>query len=237
MKYFEMHDEVYEKLALDGKVSWDGLKSPEQLLGHEINLAISERIDHYLPQKNLKKAIDFGCGTGTAALYLATLGFDVLGYDVSPKAIEIANQNKTKLNLNATFAVADLTELERVNADFSVDSSLLHCLVDIQHRKKFFSLCADLTFIHTMIESEDMSDLLSGDYLTLKDGILWSTGPDRWQMDWHDIDGRQMFKHRRISTLEDFLKEVESNGFEVLEYCLKPNERSSDTFVGWIKRK
>lgn len=55
------------------------------------------------------------------------------------------------------------------------------------------------------------------DYLTFKDGVLWSTGLDRWDMDWQDIDGQKMFKHRRISSEKDFLQEVEDNDFEILE--------------------
>jgi len=237
MKYFEMHDEVYESLAKNDKVSWDGIDSPEKLFDHEVNIALAERIDYYFPQKVGVKAIDFGCGTGTASLYLAKLGFNVKGFDVSPKAIEMANKNKEALNLKAEFRSCDLTELHDLEADITVDSSLLHCLVDREHRNKFFELCSDLTFIHTMIEADDMSDMTDRDYLTFKNGILWSTGPDRWDMDWHDIDGKRMFKHRRISSENMFLQEVEDNGFEMLEYYLKPQEKSSFTLVGWISRK
>lgn len=237
MKYYEMHDEVYEKLSEEGKISWDGLTSAEDLFDHEINIALAKKIDHYFPIKNGKKVIDLGCGTGTAALYLAKLGFDVEGYDVSSKAIEIADKNKQTLNLSAKFEVKDLNSLEKVQADLTVDSSLLHCLVDEDHRKHFFDLCSDLTFIHTMIESSDMTDMLDRDYLELKDGVLWSTGPERWKMDWHYINGRPMFKHRRICRIQEFLAEVEENGFEVLEYYLSPNEKNPDTFIGWIRRK
>tara|TARA_R110000868_G_scaffold117600_11_gene312368 strand:+ start:32540 stop:32842 length:303 start_codon:yes stop_codon:yes gene_type:complete len=82
MKYFEMHNEVYESLAQKGKVSWDGHTSASELLNHEINQALSKKIDHYFPDKTGKKAIDLGCGTGTAALYLASLGFEVLEYNL-----------------------------------------------------------------------------------------------------------------------------------------------------------
>lgn len=232
-----MHDEVYESLAKNGKVSWDGIDSPEKLFDHGVNIALAERIDHYFPQKDGVKAIDFGCGTGTASLYLAKLGFDVKGFDISPKAIEMANQNKDALNLKADFKACDLTELNYMEASLTIDSSLLHCLVDRDHRKKFFELCSDLTFIHTMIEADDMSEMTDRDYLTFKDGVLWSTGLDRWDMDWHDIDGQKMFKHRRISSEKDFLQEVEDNDFEMLEYYLKPQEKSSSTLVGWIRRK
>lgn len=232
-----MHDEVYENISRIGKVSWDGLDTAEELFNHEINLAIAKRVDHYFPKKENKKAIDFGCGTGTVTLYLANLGFEVKGFDISPKAIEMANENKTALKLNAEFKACDLTQLNNLEADLTVDSSLLHCLVESEHRRKFFDLCSDLTFIHTMIESEDMSEMTGREHLTFKDGILWSTGPDRWEMDWHNIDGRKMFKHRRISSEKGFLQEVEKNGFEVLEYDLKVNEKNPCTLIGWIKRK
>jgi hypothetical protein len=37
--------------------------------------------------------------------------------------------------------------------------------------------------------------------------------------------------------MRNFLKEVEENSFEMMEYYLKPQEKSSYTLVGWIKRK
>ena len=36
------------------------------------------------------RALDVGCGTGTNALWLAQRGFDVLGVDLSPLAVEKA---------------------------------------------------------------------------------------------------------------------------------------------------
>ena len=232
-----MHDEVYEKLSKDGKVSWDGLDSVDLLLGHHIPVALAQKINHYFPIKKGLRAVDLGCGTGPAALYLAKLGFDVRGYDVSTKAIEMAIQNMHALKLNAHFEAKDLLQIKRTSADLTVDSSLLHCLVDDEHRRHFFNICSDITFIHTMIETSDMSEMTDRDYLTFKDEVLWSTGPERWDMDWHEINGKKMFKHRRILSEKNFLKEIEANGFEVMEYFLELNEKSSSTFIGWIKRR
>jgi len=36
------------------------------------------------------KALDVGCGTGTNAIWLAQRGYDVLGIDIAPKAVELA---------------------------------------------------------------------------------------------------------------------------------------------------
>jgi 2-polyprenyl-3-methyl-5-hydroxy-6-metoxy-1,4-benzoquinol methylase len=41
------------------------------------------------------RALDVGCGTGTNALWLAKQGFDVLGIDVAPVAIEKARKKAT----------------------------------------------------------------------------------------------------------------------------------------------
>jgi len=232
-----MHDEVYERLAKKGKVSWDGIDSPEKLFDHDINISLAKRIDHYFPEKAGRRVVDLGCGTGTAALYLASLGFSIKGFDVSPNAIDMANKNKEALGLEAEFEACDLIELNHFEADLTIDSSLLHCLVDKEDRKKFFSLCSGLTFIHTMIESKDMSEITDRDYMTFQDGVLWSEGPKHWDMDWHDINGLKMFKHRRISSENGLLKEIEDNGFEMLEYFVKSQNKSASTLVGWMKRK
>ena len=36
------------------------------------------------------RALDIGCGTGTHALWLANQGFDVVGIDIAPRAVELA---------------------------------------------------------------------------------------------------------------------------------------------------
>lgn len=64
-------------MIASGKISWDAIDKPEELLNHEVNVALAERIDHYFPKKEGIKAVDFGCCTGTASLFLSKLGFEV----------------------------------------------------------------------------------------------------------------------------------------------------------------
>lgn len=236
MKYYEMHNHVYEKLAENGKVSWDGVTDPSELFNHDINLSLSKRIDKYFPTKSGKSVIDLGCGTGTASLYLARLGFEVYGVDISQKAIEIANENKKNLGLSAKFEVHDLTTLKKTSSDLVVDSSLLHCLVDDRDRKKFYNLCSNMAFIHTMIESDDMSSILDKEHFTLKDTILWSKGPEDWDMDWHTINGQKVFKHRKILSKESIFSEIKENGFEILEFDITPQEKNPSILTSWIKK-
>lgn len=49
--------------------------------------------------KEAKKIIDIGCGVGSVDLYLGSMGKNVLGIDVSKKAVQIARKDSLYLNL------------------------------------------------------------------------------------------------------------------------------------------
>ena len=75
------------------------------------------------------KTIDIGCGAGNYAIYLASVGFDVTGVDISPSAIAIAEANAKEENVSCRFVVADvlggLAEIAET-FEFAYDWSLLH---------------------------------------------------------------------------------------------------------------
>jgi SAM-dependent methyltransferase len=56
------------------------------------------------------RALVIACGTGRNALYLAKLGFEVTGVDISEVAIEHASREAESRGLAATFVVADLDD-------------------------------------------------------------------------------------------------------------------------------
>ena len=75
------------------------------------------------------KTIDMGCGAGNYAIYLASVGFDMTGVDVSPSAIALAEANAKKKGVTCRFVAADvLGGLEEIaeTFDFAYDWSLLH---------------------------------------------------------------------------------------------------------------
>ena len=75
------------------------------------------------------KAIDMGCGAGNYAIYLASVGFDVTGVDISPSAIALAEANAKEKGVACRFVAADvLGGLEEITEtfDFAYDWSLLH---------------------------------------------------------------------------------------------------------------
>ncbi|MCC6581187.1 MAG: class I SAM-dependent methyltransferase [Phycisphaeraceae bacterium] len=70
----------WEQRYRQGDLPWDaGFVSPELQLR--------------LPETGLKQgvAVDIGCGTGTNTVWLAQQGFEVVGMDLSPRAIELAS--------------------------------------------------------------------------------------------------------------------------------------------------
>ena len=77
------------------------------------------------------RAVDFGCGAGNYAVYLAGKGFDVTGIDLSPTAIDIARQHANEKGVTCTFVAADvLGDLDEVRGPFGLayDWELLHHL-------------------------------------------------------------------------------------------------------------
>jgi SAM-dependent methyltransferase len=53
-------------------------------------------------------AIDLGCGTGTNAIYLASLGFDVTAADISPTAIDRCRMRRATTDVRIRCLQADL---------------------------------------------------------------------------------------------------------------------------------
>ncbi|MHA2390503.1 MAG: class I SAM-dependent methyltransferase [Promethearchaeota archaeon] len=85
------------------------------------------------------KTIEFGCGIGNYAIYLAKMGFEVTGVDISKTAIEIAKENAVKQNVVCDFRVADVVgDLRGIKEkfDFAYDWELLHHIFP-EKREKF----------------------------------------------------------------------------------------------------
>jgi len=58
------------------------------------------------------RALDVGMGQGRNSLFLARLGWDVTGVDISDKAIDLAQQEPTRLGLKINCVVADIAAFD-----------------------------------------------------------------------------------------------------------------------------
>ncbi|MBR8826385.1 MAG: class I SAM-dependent methyltransferase [Gomphosphaeria aponina SAG 52.96 = DSM 107014] len=72
---------------------------------------LQDWLDKYPPAGEGKSALVIGCGLGDDAEALATCGFEVTGFDISPKAIAWCNQRFP--NSRVTYQVADLFALDQ----------------------------------------------------------------------------------------------------------------------------
>lgn len=76
------------------------------------------------------RAVELGCGTGTNAVYLAQVGFEVTGIDLAPTAISEAQQKAEQANVDVRLFVADVCRLETDlgRFDFLFDRGCYHCV-------------------------------------------------------------------------------------------------------------
>ncbi|ORB32208.1 class I SAM-dependent methyltransferase [Mycolicibacterium parafortuitum] len=77
------------------------------------------------------RVLDIGCGAGEHTLLLAAAGYDVLGVDGAPTAVEQARQSAEARGVAARFEVADALALGTDTAyDTIIDSALFHIFAD-----------------------------------------------------------------------------------------------------------
>jgi SAM-dependent methyltransferase len=85
------------------------------------------------------RVLEVGCGTGTNALWLAAHGFDVLGVDISLRAIAKAQAKADAADARGRFLVLDFlaAEIEQTAFDFVFDRGVLHVFDDASDRAEF----------------------------------------------------------------------------------------------------
>jgi SAM-dependent methyltransferase len=118
-------DEIYRNIPLE-EIPWNIETPPDAL----VELVNNGKVKPC-------KTIDLGCGTGNYAIYLASVGFDVTGIDISSTAIKIAKENAKKKRAKGNFLVANvLSKLDEVKErfEFAYDWELLHHMFPEQRR-------------------------------------------------------------------------------------------------------
>jgi SAM-dependent methyltransferase len=91
------------------------------------------------------RALEIGSGTGTNALWLAGQGFDVLGIDVSERAVEMATAKARSHGRRVTFAMHDVLEDTLAGPfDFVFDRGCFHVFDEPEQRARFAQRVADL---------------------------------------------------------------------------------------------
>ncbi len=92
--------------------------------------------------KLIGRVLDIGCGTGEHALMAASMGYEAVGIDMSPRAIDIAKTKAAERGLEPRFIVGDALRLVEVRELFDtvLDCGLFHVLDDEERARYVGSL-------------------------------------------------------------------------------------------------
>jgi SAM-dependent methyltransferase len=129
------------------------------------------------------KVLDIGCGAGEHTILLTRLGYDVLGVDAAPTAIDQARANAAAKGVDARFAVADAMNLgDEQRYDTIVDSALFHIFDDADRSRYVASLHAALRpggVVHVLA----LSDKGRGFGPEVSDAVLRDAFADGWVLE------------------------------------------------------
>lgn len=102
--------------------------------------------------------LDIGCGLGEHTILLARLGYEVLGIDFAPHAIEQARANAAAHGVNARFEIGDAFDLDAATPyDTILDSALFHIFDDADRTRYVESLrrvCRAGGYLHVLALSD-----------------------------------------------------------------------------------
>jgi len=85
-----------------------------------------ERIAKFFKEKGVRKILDIGSGTGRHLIFFSKKGFEIYGFDASPKAISLAKEWLAEEKLNVEL------KLNRMEAKFPYDDDFFDAIISIQ---------------------------------------------------------------------------------------------------------
>ena len=91
-------------------------------------------------RRPVQKLLDLGCGDGTTGLFLAGLGYQYLGIDISEAAIERARQRAAESGVDARFEVENVLDLHTfptTRFQIVIDCYCFNMLVLDAHREVY----------------------------------------------------------------------------------------------------
>ncbi len=174
--------------------------------------------------------LEYGCGTGPAACFLASRGFRVHAVDLIPRAIALAREFARQRALDIRFDVQDMCALANTPAarqyDLVVDSFCLQSIVTDADRADLFAavrarLAPSGHYLISTAMYEPVRDYGEGFRYDETTGVCREEVPDQ-EAGAHRFDGavqiggRWYRPHRRHQRPEALHAELTRAGFEVL---------------------
>ena len=155
-------------------------------------------------KKENQKILEFACGTGKEACYLATKGHSIIGFDALPNAIELANKRAEDLEVtsNVNFILDNMQTFDFKTEEYDV-------ILAIQ--------CLQYLFDETIIKlREILSGIKPGGYFVYSGNILphFSTEPPIRFIEKEELLAElNGWVIHSIATEERKLKEDDTRGF------------------------
>ncbi len=130
--YYPEHDEAYRRIEHEGKTAWGDLHGGSGFDDFS-SRGFLERTLAMLPLRPEETdVLEYGCGTGPGACFLAARGFRVDAIDLIPRAIDLARRFAAERGLKVNFAVEDICALADVPSHKTYDLILdTYCLQSV----------------------------------------------------------------------------------------------------------
>jgi SAM-dependent methyltransferase len=225
-RYYEAeHFAAYERLRREGLNQWSDLHTGDEALGYE-DFQARDFLDRVLPTGDRargRRVLEYGCGTGAAACFLAERGFQVDAVDLVPDAIAVARRFAAERGLEIRFAVQDICQWPDVDDrfDYVIDIFCLQSIVTDDDRGNL------LASVHRRLEPggrylistamhEPGRAYDDDDRYDPSTGIVWTTVPTE-VTDSVRFGGSWYVPNRRHLTAEALRLELERHDFRVLE--------------------
>jgi SAM-dependent methyltransferase len=120
--------DFYDELAQDYHLVYDDWYAAIERQGAALDRLIRNRL------ASAHDVLDCSCGIGTQSLGLASLGYRVMGTDISERSLERARAEAVRLGLEISFARCDFRDLGPVEGTFDVviscDNAIPHLLTE-----------------------------------------------------------------------------------------------------------
>ena len=225
MKYYvEEHADNYQRLQTEGKSTWDELFGGEGFDSASVLPFLEAAIPQLTFSKSQPLALEYGCGTGPGACYLATKGFSVAGIDLNPTAISLARKEAEKRGLAIRYQVGDVCRPLHLGQtyDLIVDSFCLQSIVTDGDRANLFRfvnkhLNRDGYYLIVTAGHNDAREY-GANLCDANDGIVYrplNGLPARYK-DAEQISGNWYLPVRRHRTANSLMDELAAIGFRVV---------------------
>lgn len=138
---------------------WDERHAGGPIEGRTINPVFVQEAEKLVSGR----ALELGCGDGTAAVWLATRGWAVTAVDISPVALELARSRAIEAHLTVAWKLADLLDYVPPAGHFDLVVALFLHLREAERRVVYGRAADALRPGGTLIVvGHDLSNLTAG---------------------------------------------------------------------------